>query len=73
MVRMVPRAYKKKKKWRIVSLWILGSFCMLVGSMVAGQLQRMTGAGSIVFLIAFILSLMFFLTAGLLWISVSSP
>lgn len=43
MVRMVPRAYKKKKKWRIVSLWILGSFCMLVGSMVAGQLQRMTG------------------------------
>jgi cation transporter-like permease len=70
MVRMIPRFYRKNK-WRIVSLWILGSICMLLGSLIAGQLQRTIGTSDTGLLVAFVLSLMFFLTAGMLWVAVA--
>jgi len=70
MVRMIFRI-RKKNKWKIICLWVLGSICMLIGSMIAGQLQRTTGTNDIGFLIAFMLALMFFLTASLFWISVA--
>jgi cation transporter-like permease len=69
MVRMIPRIYKKNK-WKIVFLWVIGSICLLIGSMIAGQLQRTLGTDDIGFLIALLLSLMFFLVAGLFWIAV---
>jgi len=70
MVRMIPRMYRKKK-WRIIVLWILSSLFMFGGSMIAGQLQRTVGTNDTGFLIALILSLIFFLTASLLWISIA--
>jgi len=70
MVRMIPRFYRKNK-WRIVSLWILGSICMLLGSLIAGQLQRTIGTSDMGLLVAFVLSLMFFLIAGMLWVAVA--
>lgn len=44
---------------------------MVMGSMIAGQLQKTIGTNDIGFLIAFVLSLTLFLTASLLWISVA--
>lgn len=70
MVRMVPRTYRKKR-WRVVFLWILGSFCLLMGSMMAGRLDRATGTSDTLFLLALLTSMMFFLITGLLWISAS--
>jgi hypothetical protein len=70
MVRMVPRIYKKKK-WRIIVLWVLSSLFMFGGAMIAGQLQKTVGTNDIGFLIALVLSLVFFLTASLLWISIA--
>jgi len=70
MVRMIPRIYRKSK-WKIICFWVLGSICMVMGSMIAGQLQKTIGTNDIGFLIAFVLSLTLFLTASLLWISVA--
>lgn len=70
MVRMIPKIYKRKR-WKIALLWILASLFLLFGSMIAGELQVSYGTNGIALLIAFILALIFFLLAGLLWIAIA--
>jgi len=67
---MIPKIYKRSR-WKIAFLWVLASFFLLFGSMIAGQLQRSFGTNDIALLIAFFLALIFFLFAGLLWIAIS--
>ena len=69
MVRMIPRIYRKNK-WRIVLFWVLASLCMLIGSMIAGQLQETIGTSDTGFLVAFIIALMFFMVAVLLLVAI---
>ncbi|MEM5829372.1 MAG: hypothetical protein QW040_02340 [Candidatus Aenigmatarchaeota archaeon] len=70
MVRMVPR-FHKKKRWKIALLWVLASIFMLLGSMVAGELQLTHETNVTAFWVAFLLALIFFLLAGLLWIAMA--
>ncbi|MEM5766599.1 MAG: hypothetical protein QW423_03140 [Candidatus Aenigmatarchaeota archaeon] len=70
MVRMIPRIYKKKR-WKIALFWVLASLLLLFGSMIAGQLQVSYGTNVAALLIAFLLALLFFLLAGLLWIAIA--
>jgi len=70
MVRMIPRVYKKKR-WKIVLLWVLASLFMLFGSMIAGGLSKSYGSNETGLAIAFLLALIFFLLAGLIWIAIA--
>ena len=60
-----------KRNWKIVTSWILGSICILAGSMISGNLEKNVGTTDFAYYIALIISLILFLFAGLLWISVS--
>lgn len=70
MVRMVPRAYKKKR-WKIVFSWLIASILMVFGCIIASETEMGPSSNKITFLIIFLLSLIFFLIAGLFWISIA--
>ena len=70
MVRMVYTKYVKKN-WRAVVLWIFASLCFFAGASIAGQLQRTFGVSSQGFLIAFFVSLFFFMLGSLFVIAIA--
>jgi hypothetical protein len=57
--------------WKIPLFWLLGGLCMLLGSMVAGSLQRSLGVAESDFLIGLVSALILFLVGGMLWIAVA--
>lgn len=57
--------------WKIPAFWIIGSVCILFGSMIAGSLQRSLGVSESSFLIALLTALLLFMIGGMLWIVVS--
>ena len=59
------------RHWKTVLLWILGSISIFIGSMIAGRLDFGLGVNEPGFVLALVISLMFFLMGGLLWISVA--
>lgn len=59
-----------RKNGRVALLWFLGSVCILIGSMTAGNVDKMFGVNPWGYLLAITLSFMFFLLGGLMWISV---
>ena len=59
------------RSWKTVFLWILGSISIFLGSMIAGKLDFSPGVNEIGFILALVISVMFFLVGGLLWISVA--
>ena len=59
------------RHWKTVLLWISGSIAIFIGSMIAGRLDFGLGVNEPGFLLALVISLMFFLMGGLLWISVA--
>jgi len=60
-----------KKNWKIVTFWVLGSICILLGSMIAGHLEKTLGVTDLGFGLALLISFVLFLVGGLLWISVA--
>lgn len=70
MVRIIPRKYQKSK-WRITFLWVFGAVFILLGSMIAGRIDKTLGVTDISYVLAILISFIFFLIGGLLWISVS--
>lgn len=54
--------------WKIPTFWVLGSICLLVGSMTATTIQNYDGMDAV---IRALVSLMAFLIGGMCWISVS--
>jgi len=59
------------RSWKTVFLWILGSISIFLGSMIAGKLDLSPGVNEIGFILALVISIMFLLVGGLLWISVA--
>lgn len=60
-----------RKQWKMVSFWILGTICILFGSMIIGHLEKTIGVTDLSYLIAWLISFVLFLLGGLLWISVA--
>ncbi|MDI6798671.1 MAG: hypothetical protein QMD12_01585 [Candidatus Aenigmarchaeota archaeon] len=60
-----------KKNWKIVTFWVLGSICILLGSMISGHLEKTLGVTDVGFGLALLISFVLFLVGGLLWISVA--
>ena len=60
-----------KKNWKIVTFWVIGSFCILMASMISGHLERGLGVSDISFGLALLVAFVLFMVGGLIWISVS--
>ncbi len=59
------------KNWKMVFFWVLGAVCILLGSMIAGRLEKTLGVSDIGYTVALLVSFVLFLFGGLLWISVA--
>lgn len=57
--------------WKIPFFWIIGSVCVLAGSMIAGSLQRGLGVSDSSFYIGLLTALILFLLGGMFWIAVA--
>lgn len=60
-----------KRNWKMVSFWILGALCIMLGSLIAGNAERALGSGDSAFFTALLIAFVLFLLAGILWISVA--
>lgn len=60
-----------RRNWKIVSLWVLGSVCILVASMIVGHLEKTLGVTDLGYALALLISFVLFLVGGLFWISVA--
>lgn len=58
------------QNWKMVLFWVLGTICILVGSMISGHLEKDIGVSDVSYLVALVVSFILFLFGGLLWISV---
>jgi hypothetical protein len=57
--------------WKIPAFWIIGSLCILFGSMIAGSLQRGLGVSESSFVIGLLSALLLFMIGGMFWIVVA--
>ena len=59
------------RNWKMVLFWILGTICMMFGSMIAGKLESGSGSTGAGYAFAFAFSFILFMLGGLLWIAVA--
>ncbi len=57
---------------KLVAVWIIGGLLLLSGSWIMNNLKAGPGVSDVQYIFALLLSLAFFLVAGLAWISVSA-
>jgi hypothetical protein len=55
---------------KIMLFWIIGALLLLVGSMIAGRVERGLGVSDAGFFFAVLVAFAMFLLGGLLWMSV---
>lgn len=60
-----------KRNWKMVSFWILGALCILLGAMIAGNAEKSLGTGDSAFFTALLVAFVLMLLGGILWISVA--
>jgi len=60
-----------RKGWKLALFWILGTICIMVGSMISGHLEKTLGVTDLGYFLALLISFVLFLLGGLLWISVA--
>jgi len=60
-----------KRSWKIITFWILGTFCIMFASMIAGHLEKTLGVTELGYFLALLVSFVLFLIGGLFWISVA--
>ncbi len=60
-----------KKNWKMASFWVLGTVCILFGSMIAGHLEKGLGVDDLSYFLALLIAFILILLGGLLWISVA--
>jgi membrane protein YdbS with pleckstrin-like domain len=58
-----------KLDFNIYGFWAIGSICLLLGSMIAGNLAWIEGTTTSSYILSLVISLILLLTAGLFWIS----
>ncbi|HLC68148.1 MAG TPA: hypothetical protein VJI12_04700 [archaeon] len=56
-------------EFHVHGLWILGSIAFLIGTLMAGNLQWVEGTTQASFIISVVITFLFILFAGALWIS----
>lgn len=56
-------------EFHVHGLWILGALVLLVGSMIAGNLEWVEGTTQASFVLSVIIAFVLILVAGMLWIS----
>lgn len=64
-------ARRHRSHWKMVFFWFIGAFCLLLGSMIAGQLEKTIGVTDLTYGFALVLALVLFLIGGLMWITVA--
>ena len=57
-----------KRNWKVMVFWLFGALSLLIGSMIAGNLQLGLGVSTSGFFVALLIAFVFFLVGGLLWI-----
>ena len=60
-----------KRNWKMVFFWVLGTICILFGSMIAGHLEKTLGVDDLSYALALLIAFVLILLGGLLWISVA--
>jgi len=65
------RKEPRKKKWKMTFLWVLGTACILLGSMIVGHLDKTLGVTNISYTLALVTSFILILLGGFFWISVA--
>ena len=60
-----------RKNWKMALFWVLGTICILFGSMIAGHLEKGLGVDELSYLLALLIAFVLILLGGLLWISVA--
>ena len=60
-----------KRNWKMVFFWVLGTVCVLFGSMIAGHLEKTLGVDDLSYVLALFVAFVLILLGGLLWISVA--
>lgn len=60
------------KRWKLVFLWIIGSFLIFFGALIAGKIERGLGVSDAMFFSTLMISYLFILIGGLLWISIAA-
>jgi len=61
-----------KRNWKLVLFWAMGAVCILLGSMIAGNLERNVGVSESSFWTTLTIAFVLFLVGGILWISVAT-
>lgn len=56
-------------EFHVHGLWIIGAIVLLLGSMIAGNLEWVEGTTEASFILSIIIALVLILVAGMLWIS----
>jgi len=60
-----------ERNWKMVLFWVLGTVCIMAGSMVSGNLEGGSGVTGLSYTLALAVSFILFMLGGLLWISVA--
>jgi len=60
-----------KRNWKMALFWVLGTICILFGSMIAGHLEKGLGVDDLSYSLALLIAFVLILLGGLLWISVA--
>jgi hypothetical protein len=68
---MIFRRESRKKKWKMTLFWVVGTACILLGSMIGGHLDKTLGVTDISYTLALLTAFILILFGGFLWISVA--
>ena len=60
-----------KRNMKMVLFWIIGSFSILIGAMIAGNVERTLGTDDQSFAAAVFIAFILILLGGLMWITVA--
>ena len=60
-----------ERNWKMVLFWVLGTVCVMAGSMVSGHLESGPGVTGTSYTFALVVAFVLFMLGGLLWISVA--
>ncbi len=56
---------------KLITVWILGTICLFIGSWIVGHLEYRIGVSQNSYILTLLLSFLLFLFGGLCWISVA--
>ncbi|MCD6216162.1 MAG: hypothetical protein DRP08_00170 [Candidatus Aenigmatarchaeota archaeon] len=58
-----------KFNFHVHGLWIIGTICLLLGSMIAGNIAYVEGTTTTSYILSLLITFILLLSAGVFWIS----